>query len=88
MFLLVTGKKKPDTTPDQNDNFLRIRCPRCQWQPRKYDRWCCDPGCGHAWNTFATHGRCPSCEKQWRDTACLRCNEWSPHDDWYEAQGS
>ena len=75
---------------DYRDSFLRIRCPRCQWEPGKRDRWRCDPGgCGHDWNTFETHGRCPSCEKQWSETACFRCSAWSPHDDWYEkAHGS
>jgi predicted amidophosphoribosyltransferase len=89
VFLLVIGKKRPDVTPENHDNFLRIRCPRCEWQPGKDDRWRCDPGCGHAWNTFETRGRCPSCGKQWRETACFQCNAWSPHDDWYEqAHGS
>ncbi len=88
VFLFIIGKKAPDIHPDQHDNVFRIRCPLCQWQPGKHDRWLCNPGCGHSWNTFDTHGRCPSCEKQWRDTACFRCNEWSPHDDWYETQDS
>ena len=62
----------------------RIRCPKCQWEPAKHDTWCCAPGCGHVWNTFETAGVCPGCSKQWAETACLRCNAWSPHDDWYE----
>lgn len=36
------------------------------------------------WNTFDTHGVCPACNKQWTETACLRCHQWSYHDDWYE----
>jgi hypothetical protein len=70
----------------------RIRCPHCGWQPHRSDRWCCLPagapehfsgGCGESWNTFDTHGRCPGCAYQWRNTACLSCKHWSPHEDWY-----
>jgi hypothetical protein len=66
---------------DDADRWKRIRCPRCKWQPRRGDRWSCS--CGHAWNTFDTHGVCPSCATAWRETQCLRCNEWSPHEQWY-----
>jgi len=65
-------------------DFLKIRCPRCQWQPQKMDRWLCSPGCQHCWNTFETAGVCPGCTKQWEATVCLRCHQWSPHADWYE----
>jgi hypothetical protein len=61
----------------------RIRCPKCGWEPRKDDQWLCEPGCGTVWNTFETSGLCPGCGKQWTDTVCLRCHQWSPHDDWY-----
>jgi hypothetical protein len=83
---LVIGKKNPIVRVDLDDvgDFMRIRCPACQWQPGKEDAWVCDPGCGHRWNTFATRGRCPGCDKQWRETACLRCAVWSPHEEWYE----
>ena len=65
----------------------RIRCPRCAWQPGREDRWSCGPGgCGHVWNTFETAGRCPACDRKWTDTACLRCGQWSPHEEWYEGQ--
>jgi hypothetical protein len=37
----------------------RIRCPLCDWEPRRFDRWECF--CGTAWNTFDTGGRCPGC---------------------------
>jgi len=59
----------------------KIRCPKCAWQPGKHDRWMCR--CLHVWNTFDTHGVCPACNHAWRDTACLRCHQWSPHADWY-----
>jgi hypothetical protein len=83
---LVIGGRKPivRTDLDRLDDFLRIRCPKCTWQPGKDDAWICVPGCGHRWNTFATRGRCPACGKGWRDTACLRCGAWSPHEEWYE----
>lgn len=63
---------------------VRIRCPVCEWQPSAHDTWNCNPdGCGHAWNTFDTHGVCPACSREWKVTACLKCGVWSPHDDWY-----
>lgn len=65
-----------------------IRCPKCAWEPAKADRWLCEPGCGTVWNTFETHGGCPGCSKQWTETVCLRCHQWSPHDDWYVSEGS
>ena len=40
-------------------------------------------GCNMSWNTFDTKGRCPGCSHQWRHTSCLKCQAWSPHDDWY-----
>jgi hypothetical protein len=70
----------------------RIRCPACGWQPSPSSVWFCvaagepehfSPGCGTAWNTFQTRGRCPGCEHQWRWTACLSCGGWSRHEDWY-----
>ena len=83
---------KDATRPADSESTYRIRCPRCQWQPQGSDRWVCWSGdgpeppfdaCGTAWNTFATRGRCPGCAHQWRWTSCLRCDQWSLHDDWY-----
>jgi hypothetical protein len=59
----------------------KIRCPKCKWTPSKHDRWGCL--CGHSWNTFDTGGICPACDAAWRETQCLHCHQWSPHDDWY-----
>ena len=79
--------------PAQAISPTQIRCPKCQWQPKRASRWMCAPcgapedfpdGCGHVWNTFDTRGRCPGCRHQWRYTACLSCARWSLHDDWYE----
>lgn len=63
---------------------IRIRCPKCGWEPSRHDRWNCNPGgCGHTWHTFDTHGVCPECGREWTQTACLSCSAWSPHDEWY-----
>ena len=59
----------------------KIQCPKCHWKPSESDRWACT--CEHSWNTFETHGRCPGCGKQWTQTQCLHCGDWSPHEDWY-----
>jgi len=65
---------------------IRIRCPKCNWEPRKNSMWQCS--CKHIWNTFDTGGRCPNCGKVWEDTQCLTrpggCGKWSKHLDWYE----
>ena len=84
-FGLVLNKKTPGERLDVfGPQFTRIRCPLCQWRPRREDRWLCDPGCHHTWNTFETAGICPGCAKHWDQTACLKCSGWSPHADWYE----
>jgi len=64
----------------------RIRCPICQWQPTRADRWYCSPGCGYSWNTFETRALCPGCSKQWSYTVCLSCGVASAHDAWYEEE--
>ena len=64
----------------------KIRCPRCAWRPLRSSRWQCD--CGHVWNTFETRGVCPACTYAWPWTACLRCSARSPHEAWYEKDGS
>lgn len=69
------------TKLDDADRWKRIRCPKCAWRPERHHRWLCS--CGHTWNTFDTHGVCPACAYAWRDTMCLRCQQWSPHAAWY-----
>ncbi|GIV59753.1 MAG: hypothetical protein KatS3mg043_0842 [Rhodothermaceae bacterium] len=61
---------------------MRIACPKCEYEPRRDDRWQCT--CGMCWNTFETQGRCPGCGKVWHRTCCPRCFRWSPHHDWYQ----
>ena len=66
---------------------IRIRCPKCEWEPDGKPYWRCS--CGHQWDTFATGGRCPRCQAVWEHTQCpIRltsgCGKWSPHLDWYE----
>jgi hypothetical protein len=82
-----------DLPSDDDDELSGIRCPLCAWRPSASSRWSCEwiegpeprfAGCGTVWNTFATGGRCPGCGHQWQWTSCLRCAQWSPHDDWYE----
>jgi hypothetical protein len=82
-----------DDEREDRDEFGRIRCPLCRWQPTPSSVWWClgvgppehfPEGCGTVWNTFLTRGRCPGCSHQWRYTSCLRCSGWSPHDEWYE----
>jgi hypothetical protein len=77
---------------DKTTDFSRIRCPLCRWQPRPSSRWFCADagfpeyffgGCGTAWNTFASCGVCPGCTHRWQWTTCLRCGQWSLHNDWY-----
>ena len=65
----------------QRSGRVRIRCPRCGWEPGSHDRWMCL--CLHVWNTFDTRGLCPACRHQWLETQCLRCKVMSRHEDWY-----
>jgi hypothetical protein len=83
IFAFVLTKKDPSNTTPRGG---KIRCPKCAWEPRREDRWYCNPGCGHTWNTFDTRGACPSCGKQWHETVCLRCGAWSRHEDWYVSE--
>ncbi|HXW03600.1 MAG TPA: hypothetical protein VD833_00095 [Vicinamibacterales bacterium] len=82
----VRAPQKPIVDVDEilRDRHAGVRCPRCGWRPTRQDLWGCNPGCGHVWHTFDTHGECPGCSKQWSATQCLRCQEWSDHDAWYE----
>lgn len=84
-----------DARSDENDlGFDRIRCPLCFWQPNATSLWRCAcvntpevffNACGTIWNTFATRGRCPGCQHQWKWTGCLWCGLSSLHEDWYES---
>jgi hypothetical protein len=61
-----------------------IYCPACAWRPSGEDLWMCTRNdCGTEWNTFWTRGVCPGCSYQWRNTQCLLCEEFSPHESWY-----
>jgi hypothetical protein len=87
LHLLDRGPRRPavipvvEVRPDTTGGGTRIRCPKCGWQPRRHDRWMCV--CAHVWNTFDTRGLCPACGKQWTETQCRRCHQWSRHEDWY-----
>src|SRR6188768_3797327 len=76
----------------EDEGLGGIRCPLCSWRPAAEDLWGCQaqdtpeppfPSCGTMWNTFSTRGKCPGCSHQWRWTSCLRCGQWSLHEDWY-----
>ena len=78
--------------PDVDEPIAGIRCPICQWTPRKSSRWICwdcdypeyfYAGCGTEWNTFETRGLCTTCRHQWIWTSCLFCGGWSRHEEWY-----
>jgi len=98
--LFVKDDRLPKTIqvdlPDRADDpYDPIRCPQCGWRPTAADRWSCtwtgapEPrfdACGTTWNTFATRGRCPGCSHQWMWTSCLRCAQWSLHEDWYHRE--
>jgi hypothetical protein len=88
LLAFVRGPHKPlvDIDTILRDDHAGVRCPKCSWRPTRQDLWTCNPGCGQAWHTFDTHGECPSCTKMWAITQCLRCHEWSDHDDWYEEE--
>jgi hypothetical protein len=76
-------KDNVDTDKDKSKHGNgKIRCPHCQWQPRKSDLWACHCGC--QWHTFDTGGRCPQCDWNWSRTECQRCAQWAPHLAWYE----
>jgi rubrerythrin len=66
--------------PEESE--AKHRCPCCGWEPDPAVEWYCDK-CGCYWNTFKTHGRCPTCNYQWAETGCDNCGEWSKHEDWY-----
>jgi hypothetical protein len=97
LFQETLKPEKPRTTAKAEDQkeeeFNRIRCPLCKWQPNARSRWYCVScdypeyfydGCGATWNTFTTRGRCPGCGHQWRWTSCLVCAGWSRHENWYD----
>ncbi|HYC83696.1 MAG TPA: hypothetical protein VEB86_00680 [Chryseosolibacter sp.] len=65
---------------------MRIRCPKCNWEPDGGEYWKCHCGC--TWNTFDTAAKCPDCGFQHQLTQCPGpvggCNAFSFHLDWYE----
>lgn len=64
-----------------SDEWNKIACPQCEWEPTAHDKWFCHCGC--IWNTFETAAKCPKCNKQWKTTQCIACHKHSPHEDWY-----
>ena len=68
---------------DLDKDFSGIRCPSCG-MTTAWAHLLRSPGCGEVWNTFATRGECPGCQRRWPSTQCTRCGVWSDHDAWYE----
>ena len=66
---------------------IKVYCPKCRWVPRPSDLWMCVPACRRLWHTFDTCGVCPRCGKNWEDTQCHACQQFSPHIDWYHESG-
>jgi len=64
---------------------MKIRCPKCGWEPEKTSKWRCT-ACEKKWHTFDTRGVCPACEKEYNYTQCqnLDCTELSHFSDWFE----
>jgi Zn-dependent protease len=58
-------------------------CPRCRAAPPVGTYWRC--ACGQLFDTFATRAKCPACQRVYADTACLDCNQMSPHAAFYPA---
>ncbi len=61
---------------------VQIACPKCDWEPDGRPHWRCD-NCLTRFDTFETTAICPNCKKQFKDTQCISCAEFSPHLDWY-----
>ncbi len=61
---------------------VQIACPKCDWEPDGHAHWVCDH-CATRFDTFETTAICPNCKKQFEDTQCISCTEFSPHLDWY-----
>src|SRR4051812_50068418 len=84
----------------EREAFERIRCPLCEWRPSPSSTWACyaegtpEPPfqwCGTSWNTFATRGRCPGCQHQWRGASGLGCGgRWLPEGwvEWEKRRGA
>jgi hypothetical protein len=71
-------------------NGYLLRCPGCNFVPGPSSLWLCQDrassiGCGHAWNTFRTGGKCPRCGQVWNEVQCPRCGAMSNYRAWYLA---
>ena len=62
---------------------MKIRCPKCAWEPDGRPYWGCD-SCHCVFDTFSTGARCPQCARSWLETQCIKCGVWSLHEDWYD----
>jgi hypothetical protein len=58
-----------------------MACPACGTAPPIGSFWTCGK-CGTAFDTFHSHGACPSCGAQFATTACPACGVLSSLDQW------
>jgi hypothetical protein len=70
-----------ETDPSRMPISGAARCPSCAWTPSRLDFWECR--CGMMYNAFDSRGRCPACQVECPDTACLTCGTVSAHRKWY-----
>jgi hypothetical protein len=57
-------------------------CPGCGVSPPRGQLWVCEH-CQSRFDTFATHGKCPSCGAWFLETACPHCHSAHHIDAWY-----
>jgi hypothetical protein len=61
-----------------------VACSGCGTPPAAGWLWQCAPdGCGGAFDTFASRGRCPHCSAQFAWTHCLLCRRVFAHQAFY-----
>jgi len=53
----VAVHREPALDKSGDTSGTRVRCPRCDWSPRKVDKWFCT--CGKQRNTFDTGASLP-----------------------------
>ncbi len=56
-------------------------CPRCGAAPPVGNWWKC--ACRADFDTFVSGGTCPECRRTYTQTACLDCQQASPHQAFY-----
>jgi hypothetical protein len=65
----------------RNTRRQEYRCPNCGWIPFALPAWKCK-SCHSVWDYFSTEGRCPRCEHQHEEAACVRCRRIARNRQW------